>query len=71
MARERDPHMCWRKSSASGQDDCVEVAIDPSGQILVRNSRSPGGPVVSFTEREWAAFLLGVSLNEFDVRRLR
>lgn len=58
----------WRKSSASGQNqgDCVEVAFAEVG-ILVRHSRNPNGPVLSFTHSEWQAFLIGAHNGEFDL----
>jgi uncharacterized protein DUF397 len=59
--------VCYQKSSLSnGQAQCVEVTIEP-GEILVRNSRDREGPVLSFTEGEWEAFIGGVYLGEFDL----
>jgi hypothetical protein len=57
----------WRKSSASGKDNCVEVFFVERGAVLVRNSRVSDGPVLRFTSSEWEAFLAGVRLGEFDV----
>jgi hypothetical protein len=55
----------WRKSETSGSGDCVEVAfVGPS--VLVRNSRDPAGPVLSFTRSEWMAFLAGARNGTFD-----
>jgi len=58
----------WRKSSASGGDagQCVEVAFAEE-DVLVRHSRNPSGPVLSFTHSEWKAFLAGASNGEFDL----
>ena len=56
----------WRKSSASGGGDCVEVCFVERGTVLVRNSRVVEGPVLQFTSSEWHAFLAGVRLGEFD-----
>lgn len=54
----------WRKSSRCGSQTCVEVAkVD--GRFLVRDSKNPDGTVLSFTEREWAAFVEGVEAGEF------
>jgi hypothetical protein len=44
----------------------VEVASLPDGTVGLRNSRHPGGPVLSFTPDEWQAFLGGARLGEFD-----
>jgi hypothetical protein len=59
----------WRKSSASGgsnSGDCVEVAFVEEG-VLVRHSRNPSGPMLSFTPSEWRAFLTGAQNGEFEL----
>jgi hypothetical protein len=72
----------WRKPSASGGGNCVEVRWRKSshsnghstcvearacaGGVEVRDSKNPGGPVLSYTPAEWAAFLHGVKRGEFD-----
>ena len=57
----------WVKSSLSfANGNCVEVANLPGGNVAVRNSRKPGGPVLRFTPGEWHAFLGGVRKGEFD-----
>jgi hypothetical protein len=57
----------WFKSSHSNPSgNCVEVASLPSGEIAVRNSRFPGGPVLLYTQAEIAAFLQGAKDGEFD-----
>jgi len=51
----------WVKSSRSfSNGNCVEVANLPGGEIGVRNSRDPDGPVLRFTPDGWRAFLGGV-----------
>ena len=51
--------MQWVKSSYSAHNgNCVEVA-DDCGQIHVRDSKDPGGPVLVFTPGEWRTFLRG------------
>lgn len=57
----------FAKSSFSGSDGCVEVAFPASGGIRVRDSKDPGGPVLSFNEAEWLAFLQGVHAGEFEL----
>lgn len=55
------------KSSVSHADfaSCVEVAFVP-GWIGVRDSKQHGnGPVLTFTDAEWDAFLAGVHNAEF------
>ncbi|MER7568322.1 DUF397 domain-containing protein [Streptomyces sp. NPDC097941] len=58
---------CWHKSRHSGGNgNCVEVARLSSGQVAMRNSRFPDGPVLVYTHEEIAAFLGGVKDGEFD-----
>ena len=54
------------KSSFSGSNGCVEVAIQPEG-VAVRDSRNRDGAVLEFSRGDWAAFLLGVKNGEFDL----
>jgi hypothetical protein len=58
----------WQKSSRSGPncDNCVEVAF-MDGAIAVRDSKSPTGPVLLFTQDEWDAFVGGAKDGEFDL----
>lgn len=51
-------------SCANGK--CVEVGNLPDGQIGIRDSKDPGGPVLRFTPDEWCAFAGGVRNGEFD-----
>jgi Domain of unknown function (DUF397) len=53
-----------RYSNATGE--CVEIAALPSGEIAMRNSRFPAGPVLVYTQAELIAFLAGVKDGEFD-----
>jgi hypothetical protein len=57
----------WVKSSRSGPTggNCVEVAALADGQVAMRNSRQPEGPVLVFTRAEWDAFLIGARDGEF------
>lgn len=56
----------WRKSSSSDAGNCVEVAF-AEDSVRVRHSRSPNGPILSFTHSEWKAFLEGADNGEFDL----
>ena len=55
----------WRKSSLSETGQCVEVAF-LAESVALRHSQDPFGPVLTFTPSEWAAFVGGVHLGEFD-----
>jgi Domain of unknown function (DUF397) len=57
----------WRKSQHSNPNGaCVELAALPTGEIAVRNSRFPVGPVLVYTQAEITAFLAGAKDGEFD-----
>jgi hypothetical protein len=56
----------WRKSTFSGLNGCVEVAL-VAGRLAVRDSKDPQGPVLLFTPDEWRAFVGGVRNGEFDL----
>src|SRR5690242_5195529 len=54
---DKHPSLAWRKSSASAQGNCVEVAVD-GDRVLLRDTKDQGaGAVLTFTEAEWQAFL--------------
>jgi hypothetical protein len=59
--------LAWFKSEHSNPSgNCVEMACLPTGEIAVRNSRHPAGPVLVYTQAEIAAFLQGAKDGEFD-----
>ncbi len=55
----------WDKSAECTDDDCVHVAVH-EGNVLVRDSKDPDGPVLRFTPAEWEAFVEGAKKGEFD-----
>ncbi len=59
----------WIKSTYSGPTggNCAEIAFLADGDVAMRNSRHPGGPVLIFTRAEWDAFLSGARGGEFGV----
>ena len=59
--------VCWQKSWHSNPNgECVELAALPTGEIAMRNSRFPVGPVLLYTQAEITAFLAGAKDGEFD-----
>jgi hypothetical protein len=44
-----DRPLVWRKSSFTGNENCVELAHLPTA-LLVRDSKDPSGPVLSFAQ---------------------
>jgi hypothetical protein len=61
---ERINGLQWQKSTRCGSSACVEVA-EHEGQFLVRDSKNPDGPMLTFTKQEWTAFVEGVNAGEF------
>lgn len=48
--------LVWRKASVSAQNgNCVEVAVLPSGEVGVRDSKDPEGAVLKLTGAQWFA----------------
>jgi hypothetical protein len=66
MTNEQFCRTPWRKSSHSSgsEGQCVEVA-GLASMIAMRDSKDPGGPVLSFTQAEWSLFLGGVKDDAF------
>ena len=56
----------WHKSTRSGTGNCVEVAP----LVGVRDSKDREGPVLTFNQEEWRAFLEGVRDGEFDLSEI-
>jgi hypothetical protein len=45
---------------------CVEVSGCRCGDVLVRDSKDPDGPVLSFGADAWRGFLAAIGAGEFD-----
>jgi len=56
----------WKKATASGGAACVEVASLGNGIVGMRDSKDRGGPILTYTIHEFAAFVMGVKQGEFD-----
>jgi hypothetical protein len=64
MAQARDGG--WIKAAASAQGgNCVQMRRRSRG-IEVRDSKYPDGPVLRFTDAEFAAWVDGAKKAEFD-----
>lgn len=56
----------WQKARRSlGSGACVELA-SLDDKIVMRDSKDPDGPILSFTHAEIDAFLDGARNGEFD-----
>jgi hypothetical protein len=71
MTKEQFYRTPWRKSSHSSgsEGQCVEVAALAGRRtgrtIAMRDSKDPGGPVLSFTPAEWSLFLGSLKYDVF------
>jgi hypothetical protein len=50
----------WRKSTYSGNGNCIEIGHRPPRAIAVRDSADPHGPALAFTPDQWTAFTRAV-----------
>ncbi len=59
----------WTKSSRStGNGACVEVKSPATEAVVVRDSKDPRGPVLTFSPEAWSSFVSGVEHGSFDLR---
>jgi Domain of unknown function (DUF397) len=58
--------LTWVKAQASSyQGACVELAA-ASGNIAMRDSKDPNGPILVYNATEFKAFIDGARNGEFD-----
>lgn len=56
----------WRKAARSaGNGACVEIA-QVNGQIAVRDSKDPEGPILSYSARVFRSFLRATKNGSID-----
>ena len=55
-----ESELVWRKSSASGQESCFEVAIS-GPDVLVRDSKNRSGAKLTFPQDSWKELLGTIS----------
>ncbi|MPZ64624.1 MAG: DUF397 domain-containing protein [Pseudonocardiaceae bacterium] len=60
------PDLRYRTSSRCSKGTCVEVAPLPGGGASVRDTKGPGRAPLVFDADEWADFVAGVKIGEFD-----
>lgn len=58
--------LLFRTSSRCSHGGCVEVAPLPKGGAVVRDSKDRTREPLMFDGQEWADFIAGVRLGEFD-----
>ncbi|MCK2221762.1 DUF397 domain-containing protein [Actinomadura sp. ATCC 31491] len=47
----------WRTASRCSNGDCVEVALLSPDTVGVRDTKNPGGPVITFSSHDWTTFV--------------
>jgi Domain of unknown function (DUF397) len=65
VAGYQKPHLAWRKSTASGATECIEIAA-VGGSVFVRDSARRDGAVLRFPPAAWSAFLALARTRERD-----
>ncbi|MBB4956412.1 DUF397 domain-containing protein [Micromonospora polyrhachis] len=60
----------WRKSTRSGSNggNCVEVADNLSGVVLVRDTKDRDGGTLTFGPTAWAGFVASAKSGAFELR---
>jgi predicted secreted Zn-dependent protease len=57
--------LAWRVARGCNGGECVRVAVN-DGTVLIGDTKSPQGPVLSYTAAEWQAFVEGVQQGDFN-----
>jgi hypothetical protein len=65
MAHTNPKPLTWSKSTASGDDNCVEIAIDGSW-VYVRDSKDRHRGPITFHVDAWRQFLSDIKHGAFD-----
>jgi hypothetical protein len=62
-----DGELRWFKSTRSaGNGACVEVAFTVAGEVAVRDSKDPDGPMLRFGGEAWQSFVDSVRTGAFE-----
>ena len=62
-----DDHVgSWQRSTRCQSNSCVEVGQAGQGDIGLRNSTDPTGPILMFPRDEFAEFIRAVKAGDFD-----
>ena len=57
----------WRKARRSANNGaCVEVG-PVNGQIFVRDSKNPGGPILGYLPTAWRIFTSEARMGQYDM----
>jgi hypothetical protein len=53
MSNTDNTGLMWRKSSYSANGNCVEVAFQKDGPVLIRDTKHPDGGTLSVSYSAW------------------
>jgi hypothetical protein len=57
--------LAWKSARSCTGGNCVQVA--PAGRMVaIRDSKNPGGAILTYSPDEWTAFVEGVKNEDFD-----
>jgi predicted secreted Zn-dependent protease len=63
--QEGHTSLTWRTALSCNGGSCVKVAV--SGQmVVVGDTKTLNGPILSYTRAEWREFVAGVKNGDFD-----
>jgi len=51
----------------AGNGDCVEAAALVAGDIMIRDSKDPNGPILQYSTGSWRVFVRKTKLGHYDV----
>jgi hypothetical protein len=57
--------LSWLVARKCSGGSCVRVAKNKDA-IVIGDSKSPQGPILTYSRREWIAFVEGVHRGDFD-----
>jgi Domain of unknown function (DUF397) len=57
--------LVWTRSLSCTGGNCVQVA-SVAGMVAIRDSKDPGGPILTYSAQEWTAFTEGVKNGDFN-----
>jgi predicted secreted Zn-dependent protease len=63
--QEGNTSLTWRTALSCNGGTCVKVAATAQ-MILVGDSKTPNGPILTYTPAEWREFVSGVKNGDFD-----
>jgi len=58
-------NLAWNVAKACDAGNCVRIATN-GNEFFIGDSKSPDGPVLTYSRGEWVAFIEGVRQGDFD-----